>query len=81
MYKSYRAMYVLTHMRSRTGVCKSTRAKTSRNTNFTWLEYGQLVLGRACSSHVKVVLLRVLECLNLHISVSWSKLVTAHVAR
>jgi len=41
MYKSYRAMYVLTHMCSRTGVCKSTDSKTSHNTNFTWLEYGQ----------------------------------------
>ena len=35
-----------------------------------------LVLGRACSSHVKVMLLHVLGCVDLHASVSWSKLVT-----
>ena len=45
------------------------------------LDMVNLVLGRACSSHVKVVLLHVSECLDVHISVSWSKLVTAHVVR
>ena len=35
-----------------------------------------LVLGRACSSHVKVMLRHVLGCVDLHASVSWSQLVT-----
>ena len=40
-----------------------------------------LVLGRACSSHVKVVLLDVLGRVNLPVSVSGCKLVTYHVTR
>ena len=35
-----------------------------------------LVLGRACSSHVKVVLLHVLGHANLNAYVKWFKLVT-----
>ena len=40
-----------------------------------------LVLGRAQLSHVKVVLRHVLGPVDLHASVSGSKLVTYHVAR
>ena len=39
------------------------------------------MLGPMCLSHVKFVLLHVLEHIDVHTSILWFKLVTAHVAR